>query len=236
MIGRQASATGGHERRRIHAAGSPPRHERGGSGSGAGERRSRRSRRRLERDPARARLLDARGVPTASGSFPSPVSRRGATLYVTGPQRVIRWVGRRYVAGPRRDRPSRSRPQADRARQRCRRPAGGRGATGSRLPGRPQSRLYLRAVRDRPREPARPCGRAGCRRGARRGLQPAVPPWAARPRQDPPARLDRQLPPSPQPRVVHYTTAECFTNEFVSSLQEPASTRSRSAIAAPTCS
>src|SRR5215217_7690052 len=27
----------------------------------------------------------------------SPVSRRGATLYLTGPQRVIRWVGRRYM-------------------------------------------------------------------------------------------------------------------------------------------
>jgi chromosomal replication initiation ATPase DnaA len=27
----------------------------------------------------------------------APVSRRGATLYVTGPQRVIRWVGRRYM-------------------------------------------------------------------------------------------------------------------------------------------
>ena len=27
----------------------------------------------------------------------SPVSRRGATLYVTGPRRVIRWVGRRYM-------------------------------------------------------------------------------------------------------------------------------------------
>jgi chromosomal replication initiator protein len=28
----------------------------------------------------------------------SPVSRRGATLYLTGPQRVVRWVGRRYLA------------------------------------------------------------------------------------------------------------------------------------------
>jgi chromosomal replication initiator protein len=27
----------------------------------------------------------------------SPVSRRGATLYLTGPRRVIRWVGRRYM-------------------------------------------------------------------------------------------------------------------------------------------
>jgi chromosomal replication initiator protein len=27
----------------------------------------------------------------------SPISRRGATLYVTGPQRVTRWVGRRYM-------------------------------------------------------------------------------------------------------------------------------------------
>src|SRR3954464_2612890 len=27
----------------------------------------------------------------------SPVSRRGATLYLTGPQRVIRWVGRRHM-------------------------------------------------------------------------------------------------------------------------------------------
>jgi chromosomal replication initiator protein len=27
----------------------------------------------------------------------SPVSRRGATLYVTGPKQVIRWVGRRYT-------------------------------------------------------------------------------------------------------------------------------------------
>jgi chromosomal replication initiator protein len=27
----------------------------------------------------------------------SPLSRRGATLYVTGPPRVIRWVGRRYM-------------------------------------------------------------------------------------------------------------------------------------------
>jgi chromosomal replication initiator protein len=27
----------------------------------------------------------------------TPVSRRGATLYLTGPQRVVRWVGRRYM-------------------------------------------------------------------------------------------------------------------------------------------
>jgi chromosomal replication initiator protein len=27
----------------------------------------------------------------------SPVSRRGATLYLTGPRQVIRWVGRRYI-------------------------------------------------------------------------------------------------------------------------------------------
>src|SRR4051794_41453311 len=27
----------------------------------------------------------------------APVSRRGATLYLTGPQRVTRWVGRRYM-------------------------------------------------------------------------------------------------------------------------------------------
>jgi DnaA N-terminal domain len=27
----------------------------------------------------------------------SPVSRRGPTLYLTGPRRVLRWVGRRYL-------------------------------------------------------------------------------------------------------------------------------------------
>src|SRR3954453_23346710 len=27
----------------------------------------------------------------------APVSRRGATLYLTGPERVTRWVGRRYL-------------------------------------------------------------------------------------------------------------------------------------------
>src|SRR6186997_2583012 len=27
----------------------------------------------------------------------SPLSRRGATLYLTGPQRVLRWVRRRYM-------------------------------------------------------------------------------------------------------------------------------------------
>ena len=54
-----------------------------------------------------------------------------------------------------------------------------------------------------------------------RGLQPALPPRPARASARPTCSRDRQLPASTTlPELnVRYTTAECFTNEFVASLQ-----------------
>ena len=56
-----------------------------------------------------------------------------------------------------------------------------------------QPPLQLRPVHHRRRQPPRPRGRAGRRRAARPGLQPAVPARSARPRQDASAARDRQL-------------------------------------------
>ena len=78
---------------------------------------------------------------------------------------------------------------------------------GGREPGRPgcdpsrrarrraQPEVHLRPVRDRPGQPLRPRRRAGRRRAAGAGLQPALRLRAAGCRQDPPAPLDRELRP-----------------------------------------
>src|SRR4051794_37503381 len=136
----------------------------------------------------------------------TPVSRRGATLYLTGPQRVVRWVGRRYMDLLRaatnravdglREVELVSPDDATAAPNRRRRGRGGvqlvapgrstrrsRGLHRGRLPGRAQSRLHLRPLRHRPRQPARACRCAGHRRGPRGVLQPALSPRPSRPGQ-----------------------------------------------------
>ena len=74
----------------------------------------------------------------------------------------------------------------------------GRGSEGA-GPRRPRAdagrpRAHLRALRDRARQPPGPRGRAGCGRAPGRGLQPALPPWPAGPRQDAPPGRDRRVP------------------------------------------
>ena len=152
----------------------------------------------------------------------TPVSRRGATLYLTGPRRVVRWVGRRYM--------ELLRAAADRAVDGIREielvaaedaGAGSPASDEAASPGRPQSRLHLRALRHRPRATSSPT--------PPRWPSPRRPGEAYNPLflHGPPGLgkthllgaianyLHRH---SPQ-LAVHYTTAESFTNEFVSSLQ-----------------
>ena len=83
----------------------------------------------------------------------------------------------------------------DRAGRARRRPTASDGA-------RPEPEVHLRAVRDRRRQPLRPRRRAGGRRAARPGLQPALPARAARARQDPPPPRDRQLRPALRRRAA----------------------------------
>ena len=76
-------------------------------------------------------------------------------------------------------------------------------------------------------QPPRPRRRAGRRRGALGGLQPALPPRPARARQDPPAGRDRQLPARPtRPASASATRPPSrFTNEFVAALRSAAAAR-----------
>ena len=151
----------------------------------------------------------------------TPVSRRGATLYLTGPQRVVRWVGRRYMDLLRAaTRPRRRRPPRGRARLPGRPGRRLPGLRRGRLPGRPQPRLHLRALRDRPRQPARPRRRPG--RSPRRPARPTTPSSSTAPRGSArptcsarsPTTCTATAPSSPS------TTRppSRFTNEFVSSL------------------
>ena len=150
----------------------------------------------------------------------SPVSRRGATLYVTGPRRVTRWVGRRYtellraatvraVDGIREvelvspeDAPAGSAP-ADAASRVALNPdytfecfvIG---------PGNQLAHAAALAVAEAPGEAYNPLFLHGPPGLGKTHLLGAIANY-----------LNRH---SPQ-LAVHYTTAESFTNEFVSCLQ-----------------
>jgi chromosomal replication initiator protein len=151
----------------------------------------------------------------------SPVSRRGATLYVTGPPRVIRWVGRRYL-GLLRSAVARSvdgirevefvAPDAAPAPTRAQEEAASRVAlnpdyTFDRFvigPGNQLAHAAALAVAEAPGEAYNPLFLHGPPGLGKTHLLGSIANY-----------LNRH---SPQ-LTVHYTTAESFTNEFVSSLQ-----------------
>ena len=142
------------------------------------------------------------------------VAADGDTLRLSAPEGVRAWAERRYsslIAEALADTGT-GLSQVSFA-------AGGaeRGPSGARA----EPQLHLRPLRDRGREPPRSRRRPGRRRGTLGGLQPALPARPPRPRQDPPAGRDRQLPAAPTPpgSSVRYTTAESFTNEFVAALK-----------------
>jgi chromosomal replication initiator protein len=151
----------------------------------------------------------------------SPVSRRGATLYVTGPRRVIRWVGRRYmellraatvraVDGIREvelvepDRVPAGSPVPAEAASRV---ALNPDYTFERFvigPGNQVAHAAALAVAEAPGEAYNPLFLHGPPGLGKTHLLGSIANY-----------LHRH---SPQ-LTVHYTTAESFTNEFVSSLQ-----------------
>jgi chromosomal replication initiator protein len=151
----------------------------------------------------------------------SPVSRRGATLYVTGPPRVIRWVGRRYL-GLLRAAVGRSvdgirevefvAPEDGRAPSRQAEEAASRVAlnpdyTFERFvigPGNQLAHAAALAIAEAPGEAYNPLFLHGPPGLGKTHLLGSIADYLARQ--------------SPQ-LTVHYTTAESFTNEFVSSLQ-----------------
>jgi chromosomal replication initiator protein len=151
----------------------------------------------------------------------SPVSRRGATLYVTGPPRVIRWVGRRYL-GLLRSAVARSvdgirevefvAPDAAPGPTRAQEEAASRVAlnpdyTFDRFvigPGNQLAHAAALAVAEAPGEAYNPLFLHGPPGLGKTHLLGSIANY-----------LNRH---SPQ-LTVHYTTAESFTNEFVSSLQ-----------------
>ena len=151
----------------------------------------------------------------------TPVSRRGATLYLTGPQRVIRWVGRRYM--------DLLRAATDRAVDGLREvelvspddaaaasPAAVEAASQVALnpdytferfvigPGNQLAHAAALAIAEAPGEAYNPLFLHGPPGLGKTHLLGAIANY-----------LHRH---SPQ-LAVHYTTAESFTNEFVSSLQ-----------------
>ncbi len=150
----------------------------------------------------------------------SPVSRRGATLYLTGPRRVIRWVGRRYMellrAAAHRavdeireielvgadDGPAASPASEEAASQVALNPD----YTFERFvigPGNQLAHAAALAVAEAPGEAYNPLFLHGPPGLGKTHLLGAIANY-----------LHRH---SPQ-LAVHYTTAESFTNEFVSSL------------------
>src|SRR4029077_17205295 len=151
----------------------------------------------------------------------TPVSRRGATLYLTGPQRVVRWVGRRYMdlllAATRRavdglrevelvspdDAAAASPPPVEAAFHAALNPD----STFERFvigPGNQLAHAAALAIAEAPGEAYNPLFLHGPPGLGKTHLLGAIANY-----------LHRH---SPQ-LAVHYTTAECFTNEFVSSLQ-----------------
>ena len=140
---------------------------------------------------------------STSGSSRSSWPRStGKTLYVRAPEHIRTWVAERYLPLLRRAAAQSLRPPCG-GRGRRRRLVGADASATRRAPmrrrdarERPEPQVHLRAVRDRRGQPLRPRRRAGGRRAARPGLQPALPPRPARARQDPPAPRDRQLRPA----------------------------------------
>ncbi|MFI5025687.1 MAG: chromosomal replication initiator protein DnaA [Solirubrobacterales bacterium] len=151
----------------------------------------------------------------------TPVSRRGATLYLTGPQRVVRWVGRRYmellraathraVEGLREvelvapeDAGAASSASSEAASQVALNPD----YTFDRFvigPGNQLAHAAALAVAEAPGEAYNPVFLHGPPGLGKTHLLGSIANY-----------LHRH---SPQ-LAVHYTTAESFTNEFVSSLQ-----------------
>ena len=151
----------------------------------------------------------------------TPVSRRGATLYVTGPQRVIRWVGRRYmelvraataraglglkqvelVTDPG------AQPESGAPRDAASRVALNPDYTFERFvigPGNQLAHAAALAVAEAPGEAYNPLFLHGPPGLGKTHLLGSIANY-----------LHRHSP----ELIVHYTTAECFTNEFVSSLQ-----------------
>ncbi|HEX5822407.1 MAG TPA: chromosomal replication initiator protein DnaA [Solirubrobacterales bacterium] len=151
----------------------------------------------------------------------TPVSRRGATLYLTGPRRVVRWVGRRYM--------DLLRAAAHRAVDGLREvelvamedagavpPASAEAASQVALnpdyifdrfvigPGNQLAHAAALAVAEAPGEAYNPVFLHGPPGLGKTHLLGSIANY-----------LHRH---SPQ-LAVHYTTAESFTNEFVSSLQ-----------------
>ena len=151
----------------------------------------------------------------------SPVSRRGATLYLTGPQRVVRWVGRRYlpllraatqraVEGIREvelvspDHAPAGNPASEEAASQV---ALNADYTFERFvigPGNQLAHAAALAVAEAPGEAYNPLFLHGPPGLGKTHLLGSIANY-----------LHRH---SPQ-LAVHYTTAESFTNEFVSSLQ-----------------
>jgi chromosomal replication initiator protein len=151
----------------------------------------------------------------------TPVSQRGATLYLTGPRRVTRWVRRRYMdllraatlragIGVREvelvDGPGSREGGAEAPVQAASRVALNPGYTFERFiigPGNQLAHAAALAVAEAPGEAYNPLFLHGPPGLGKTHLLGAIANY-----------LHRH---SPQ-LVVHYTTAECFTNEFVSSL------------------
>ena len=151
----------------------------------------------------------------------TPVSRRGATLYLTGPHRVVRWVGRRYM--------ELFRIAIDRAAVEIREielvtpedaaaasPAAEEAASRVALnpdytferfvigPGNQLAHAAALAIAEAPGEAYNPLFLHGPPGLGKTHLLGAIANY-----------LHRHAP----QLSVHYTTAESFTNEFVSSLQ-----------------
>jgi chromosomal replication initiator protein len=150
----------------------------------------------------------------------SPVSQRGATLYLTGPRRVVRWVGRRYMellrAATRRAVDGIREVELvspDDASAGC--PASAEAASQVALnpdytferfvigPGNQLAHAAALAIAEAPGEAYNPLFLHGPPGLGKTHLLGAIANY-----------LHRH---SPQ-LAVHYTTAESFTNEFVSSL------------------
>jgi chromosomal replication initiator protein len=150
----------------------------------------------------------------------SPVSRRGATLYLTGPPHIVRWVGRRYlellrVAAGRNFEgirevelvaPDAVPPGAEIAEEAASRVALNPDYTFERFvigPGNQLAHAAALAVAEAPGEAYNPLFLHGPPGLGKTHLLGSIANYLS--------RHSSQL-------TVHYTTAESFTNEFVSSL------------------
>ena len=151
----------------------------------------------MAHDPSRAPASRRPRRPTRSGWRPSSSSRLTATCSSSGAA-ASHPDGSPGATGPcssaacaRPSGPTPASPSPDLTRPTPNPPSSTPAADTEQ--SRAQSPLPLRAVRHRRGQPPGPRRRAGRRRAPRPGLQPAVPPCAARTGQDPPAARDRQL-------------------------------------------